>query len=235
MLAHRVLDRELVQSELAGELVDLGRDGPHRSTHTTMSASPRYCETSVTGKPSASSTPLRYTRVCAAVMALLAIAPIAITWHRSYRSSTDRPGTVHRVNAKANGSRDLPATVLERLRTICLALPGMHEEPAWAGTRWCVGSKNVAHVVRIVDAWPPAYARAVGDDGPRVVLTFRVTDEDHEALRFAGAPFVRPDWGLGWSPPVAGVMLDDATDWDDVAGWITDSHRLLAPKRARRD
>jgi hypothetical protein len=59
------------------------------------------------------------------------------------------------------------------VRSICLELPEAYEEQAWVGTRWCVRKKNFAHVLTVVDGYPPAYARAVGDVGPAHLLTFR--------------------------------------------------------------
>jgi hypothetical protein len=135
------------------------------------------------------------------------------------------------AQASSRGTGGLPGAVLERVRAICTALPGVVEEPAWTGIRWCVGGKNFAHVVAIRDGRPPAFARAAGHDGPLVVLTFRATEEDREALRHVGRPFFHPPWGSRWTPPVIGVALDDGTDWDDIEAWLVDSHRLLAPTR----
>ena len=80
----RVLDRELVQAELLGELVDLVAVGPQRSTQTMMSGSARCSDTSASGKSSASSTPLRQARVRA--------SPIDISGgiHRSPSSQVPR-------------------------------------------------------------------------------------------------------------------------------------------------
>lgn len=49
------------------------------------------------------------------------------------------------------------ADVLSRIRLTCLDLPEVVEEKAWAGVRWCVSKKNVAHVLLINAGWPPAY------------------------------------------------------------------------------
>ena len=46
---------------------------------------------------------------------------------------------------------EIPTAVLERLRTICTALPGAVEEEAWAGIRWTIRRKNLAHVVAIAE------------------------------------------------------------------------------------
>ena len=122
------------------------------------------------------------------------------------------------------------APLLKRLRLLCLALPSATEERAWVGTRWKVRSKTFAHVVPIVDGWPPAYVKAAGSTGPVTVLTFRSDLEEHEALRAMGHPFFVPEW---W-PDIAGVVLDEQTDWDEIAELITESYRLLAPQTLQR-
>ena len=46
----------------------------------------------------------------------------------------------------------------------------------------------------------------------------------------AGPPFYQPPW----SPTVVGMVLDDDTDWDEVAELVTESYRLCAPQKLRR-
>ncbi len=118
------------------------------------------------------------------------------------------------------------AGVVERLRSICLALPQVREEQAWAGTRWTVRGKNFAHVVAIAGGWPPAYARAVGSDGPLTVLTFRSSGDELVAFGKLGLPFFRPVW----FPDIVGLVIDEATDWTEVDELVTESYCLLAPR-----
>lgn len=128
------------------------------------------------------------------------------------------------MNPAARGTP--PAELLNRLRVICLDLPEAHEEQAWAGVRWNIGKKNFAHVVALDGGWPPAYARAAGiDDG--VVCTFRLDEPQCAALRFRRAPFFRPVW----FPNIAGVILDQRTDWDELESLVKASYRVLAPRR----
>ena len=81
----------------------------------------------------------------------------------------------------------------------------------------------------IADGWPPAYARAAASNGPITVLTFRATGPEHESLRAAGHPFFVPVW---W-PDIAGVVLDDVDDWVEIAEFLTESYRLVAPRKLR--
>ncbi len=122
---------------------------------------------------------------------------------------------------------DVPPAVADRLRAVCRALPEAREEAAWVGTRWCVGRATFAHLVRIEDGWPPAYARAAGTHGPATVLTFQSSGEELDALGAAGPPFFRPVW----RPGIVGLVLGGEVDWTEVAELVTDSYRLLAPRR----
>lgn len=123
-------------------------------------------------------------------------------------------------------ARAVPVAILEKLRAICLTLPGAYEESAWVGTRWMVRKKNFAHVVRIDGGWPPAYAKAAGSDG--IVLTFRTTDLLRDALRDAGERFFVPAWGTRWGTKVVGIKLSRDVDWKEVKTLIRESHALLS-------
>ena len=98
-------------------------------------------------------------------------------------------------------------------------------------TRWTIRTRNFAHVVPIADGRPPAYARAAGSPGPLIVLTFRATGFLYDTLRTAGPPFFIPEWGTRWGPKVIGMSLTAPIDWDQLTLLITESYRLLAPKK----
>ena len=142
--------------------------------------------------------------------------------------------TKAKVPADRTARPEVPAEVLDAVRSICVGLPEVVEEQAWVGTRWTVGRHNFAHIVPIAGGWPPAYARAAGTAGPCNVLTFRSTGIELEALGAIGHPFFRPVWGTRWNPSVAGLVLGAATDWDEVAELVTDSYCLVAPARLAR-
>ncbi len=118
--------------------------------------------------------------------------------------------------------------LLSRLGAICLALPDAFEEDAWTGVRWCVGTRNFAHMVTIEDGAPPAYAAAAKTDGPAVVVTFRTP----EPLRYSSGGDTGPYFLPGWFPNLVGVVIDDSTDWVELGELIEQSYRLLAPKRS---
>jgi hypothetical protein len=121
----------------------------------------------------------------------------------------------------------VPDDVLVRLRRICLTLPQVTEEQAWTGVRWTVRTRTFAHVLLVDHGWPPAYARVVGADGSAVVATFRTRDPTY----FASADSGPRCHHLGFGRDTVGVTLDDATDWDELAEWLTESYLMLAPAR----
>ena len=116
---------------------------------------------------------------------------------------------------------------MRRLRATCSRLPETYEEPAWVGTRWRIRKKTFAHVLMIAGGWPPAYAEAAATQGLACVLTFRSSLAAFEPDAFRRSPFFRPRW----FPDIAGITLDNKTDWDEIAVLVTASYALLAPKK----
>lgn len=106
---------------------------------------------------------------------------------------------------------------LERLRTLCLALPEAtervsHGEPAWFVRRspQFVSLSDHHHDDR-VGFWAAAPAGAQQDWVER------------DPNRFFVPPYVG---GRGW----VGVYLDVEQDWDDIADIVEDAYRAVAPK-----
>ncbi len=120
--------------------------------------------------------------------------------------------------------------VVTRVASTALALPDAYEEDAWTGVRWRVRNKTFAHVLVAQEGYTSAYRDMTGVREPTTVLTFRSTGDELLALTHAGPPFYQPPW----SPTVVGMVLDDDTDWDEVAELVTESYRFCAPKKLRR-
>jgi hypothetical protein len=108
---------------------------------------------------------------------------------------------------------------VERLRTICMALPEMtervsHGEPCW----FAGGKKTVAmlddhhHGANHLAFWAPAPPGAQTE----------MIEEDPD--RFFRPPYVG---GRGW----IGMRIDRDPDWDEVAAVVREAYRLVAPKR----
>jgi hypothetical protein len=124
----------------------------------------------------------------------------------------------------------VPPDILAKLQLTCLDLPEAYEETAWVGTRWMVAKKNFAHVLMIEGGYPPAYAKVAKvakSRGAVCVLTFRTPGPAAEFPRFRNPPFFLP----GWWPDIAGMILDEHTDWYEVATLLTRSYRALAPRK----
>jgi hypothetical protein len=124
---------------------------------------------------------------------------------------------------------DVFAEGLAWAREICLALPGAYEEEAWVGTRWMVRRRTFAHVLEIVDGYPPSFAAAAGTRGPAAVLTFRSAGLELDAV-LAGPASFGPLWNRG----DVGIRLGEHPDWDELAELVLDSYRLRAPKMLLR-
>lgn len=125
------------------------------------------------------------------------------------------------------GKQDVPTHVLEDLRAICLALPGVREETAWVGIRWRVLKKSFAHVLMISNGHPPAYAKAARSSGPLCVLTFRSELAEFAPDVFKADPYFKPVWFAN----LAGMKIDDNTDWDAVEDHVMASHGVCLKSR----
>ena len=120
--------------------------------------------------------------------------------------------------------------MVARLGAISLALPEAYEEDAWTGVRWRIRSKTFAHVMVAQEGYESSYRDFTGITEPTTVLTFRSSGDELVALVHAGPPFYRPPW----SPTIVGMVLDDATDWAEVAELVTESYRFCAPQQLVR-
>jgi hypothetical protein len=110
----------------------------------------------------------------------------------------------------------VPEEMVLRIGAIMAELPECVEEYAWVGTRWRVGSATVAHVF--------------GGEDRLFRITFRGEPDEVIAFEHLGDPYFRAGWGSN----VIGLLLDDDTDWTELAELITDSYCLQAPERLAR-
>jgi hypothetical protein len=120
--------------------------------------------------------------------------------------------------------------VVRRLATTALALPEAYEEDAWTGVRWRIRTTTFAHVMVGQEGYESAFRDITGITEPATVLTFHASGDELLALVNAGLPFYKPPW----SPTIVGMVLDAATDWDEVAELLTESYRCCAPQKLVR-
>ena len=115
----------------------------------------------------------------------------------------------------------------ERVRRICVRLPEVVEQDAWVGQRWRIRTKTFAHVFTL-DPGDDSLLMPPGcRDAGATALSFRASDDELFALEQAGPPFWRTRWGRN----AMGLVLGSDTDWDEVAELLTDSYRVMAPRR----
>lgn len=106
---------------------------------------------------------------------------------------------------------DVPPEWIARLDEIVARFPKAYREDAWVGQRWRVGTATIAHVF--------------GGEDQRFRIVFRGEPEEVAAFEHLGEPYFRADWGHN----VIGLILDERTDWDEVAEALADSYRIQAP------
>ena len=106
----------------------------------------------------------------------------------------------------------VPEQMVLRIGAVIAGLPRTVEESAWVGTRWRVGQATIAHVF--------------GGEDQQFRITFRAEPEEVMAFEHPGAPYFKSEWGGN----VVGMLLDDDTDWQELAELLTDSYCLQAPQ-----
>lgn len=125
---------------------------------------------------------------------------------------------------------ELPDPLLDRVRAVCLAVPGAREEPAWTGVRWKERGRTFAHLVAIVDGKPEGLARATRTKGPIVVLLVR---SDHPP---------RGCFRVRWVLRMAGLVVTPSTPTAQLKALVAAralpasgaAGSAAAPRRARR-
>jgi len=108
---------------------------------------------------------------------------------------------------------------ITRLRKLCLALPEAHEVEAWGTPTFRVRNKMFAMFAaagRHGLGRPAVWIKAAPGDQARMVVAAPEC--------FFVPPYVGPG---GW----IGVWLDGVIEWADVAEFLQDGYRLVAPKR----
>jgi hypothetical protein len=111
----------------------------------------------------------------------------------------------------------VPDDVLSRLRPLCLSLSEATEVPTPSGVDFQIRRRAFARLLTITD---PA-----GRDF--TMLAFRADPDEREVLLAIGHPYFEVRSGVDR----VGIIIEDATDWDELAELVTESYRLLAPKK----
>lgn len=107
----------------------------------------------------------------------------------------------------------VPPEIVERIDAVFATMPEAYREGAWVGERWRVGQATVAHVF--------------GGEDQLFRIVFRAPDSEVMTFEHLSPTHFRAGWGSN----VVGIILDEETDWEDVAEMLTDSYCLQAPAR----
>ncbi|HVW80338.1 MAG TPA: MmcQ/YjbR family DNA-binding protein [Mycobacteriales bacterium] len=119
---------------------------------------------------------------------------------------------------------DLPEEFEARVQEICLALPDVVTRVDESRSP----ERSTAYVFDVRGRPFCTLVAAVGRGGePRTFVIVRARPDEREALLAGGAPFFAP---RGTSDRL-GVILCGRTDWTEVQQLVTESYRLLAPKK----
>ncbi|WP_114906446.1 MmcQ/YjbR family DNA-binding protein [Ornithinimicrobium murale] len=108
---------------------------------------------------------------------------------------------------------EVPPDWIRRLERLFRTLPEAYQERAWVGTRWRVGQATVAHVF--------------GGEDQLFRVVFRADLSEVMAFEHSGPPFFK----AGWGDNVVGIVLDEATDWEELGEMLIESYCLQAPAR----
>jgi hypothetical protein len=119
---------------------------------------------------------------------------------------------------------EVPEDIVERVRTLCLALPEVTVRVDYSNT----STRSTAHSFDIRRrSFCLLVARAGPTGKPRPLLVLRADPDEREALLSIGRPFFAPRAGRDR----LGVLLTAETDWEEIRELVTESYRVLAPKK----
>jgi hypothetical protein len=119
---------------------------------------------------------------------------------------------------------EVPENIVERVRTLCLALPEVTVRVDYSlirarSTAWSFDIRRRSFCLLMAREGPAGK--------PVTLLILRADALEREALLSTGRPFFAPRAG----PDRIGVLLTDDTDWKEIRELVTESYRVLAPKK----
>jgi len=119
---------------------------------------------------------------------------------------------------------EIPEDIVERIRALCIALPEVTVRVDYSLTR----ERSTAHsfdIRRRSFCLLVAVEDPAGEPVPMLVL--RADPEEREVLLSIGHPFYASRAGRDRVV----VVLTDDTDWNEIRELVTESYRILAPKK----
>jgi len=120
---------------------------------------------------------------------------------------------------------EVPEDIVERVRTLCLALPEVTVRVDYSLTR----ERSTAQSFEIRRrSFCLLVAREGSTGRPVPLLLLRANPDEREGLLSVGHPFFAPRQAR---VDRIGVLLTDNTDWEEIHELMTESYRVLAPKK----
>ncbi len=119
---------------------------------------------------------------------------------------------------------ELPEEIVERIRTLCLALPEVtvRVDESLTATRSTAYSFDIRRrSFCLLVAWEDSAGKPVS----RLVL--RADPDERDALLSIGHPFFASQAGRDRIV----VAITDNTDWEEIRELVTESYRTIAPKK----
>jgi hypothetical protein len=127
-------------------------------------------------------------------------------------------------DARAGSPIQIPGGIIERVSTLCLALP----EVTVRVDASLIRSRSTAHSFEIRRRSFCLLVAIEGRSGvPVPLLVLRADPDERDVLLSIGHPFFAPRAGRDR----IGVRLTDNCDWEETRELVTESYRRLAPKK----
>jgi hypothetical protein len=119
---------------------------------------------------------------------------------------------------------EVPEDIVERIRTLCLALPEVTVRVDGSlvrqrSTAWSYDIRRRSFCLLV--------AREGSTGQPVPLLVLRADPEERDALLAIGYPFFASRAGRDRIV----VALTDDTDWEEIRELVIESYRILAPKK----
>src|SRR3974390_2256656 len=119
---------------------------------------------------------------------------------------------------------EVPEEIVERIRALCLALPEVTVRVDYSRTRtrstaWSFDIRRRSFCLLVAMEDPAGK--------PVTLLVLRADPDERTVLLATGHPFFPSRAGRDR----IGVVLTDDTDWEEIREFVTDSYRVLAPKK----
>jgi predicted DNA-binding protein (MmcQ/YjbR family) len=129
-----------------------------------------------------------------------------------------------RPGARASVPVKVPEDIFEQVRALCLALP----EVTVRVDESRIETRSTAHSFDIRRrSFCLLVAREDPAGQPVPLLVLRADPDERQALLAIGHPF----FASRASRDRIGVLLTDDTDWEEIRELVTESYRILAPKK----